>query len=124
MIKLKRYEHLSKPVTFWKTLIQVQILLVIVTECQTTKQYSDNGQVLVKKPGMVAVDAAVRKETLIKLNQLNDKCRNRSRIIPVLMDVSAPEGYGLDDRYNRVSEAFRSGGAGCLGGNNQACKLI
>ena len=124
MIKLKRYEHLSKPVTFWKTLIQVQILLVIVTGCQTTKQYSDNGQVLVKKPGMVAVDATVRKETLIKLKQLKNKCRNMSRFVPVLMDVSAPEGYGLDDRYNRVSEAFRSGGAGCLGGNNQACKLI
>ena len=34
MIKLKRYEHWIKPVTFWKTLIQVQILLVIVTGCQ------------------------------------------------------------------------------------------
>ena len=95
-----------------------------LTGCQTTKQYSANGQVLVKKPGMVAVDATVRKETLIKLKQLKNKCRNMSRFVPVLMDVSAPEGYGLDDRYNRVSEAFRSGGAGCLGGNNQACKLI
>jgi len=70
MIKLKRYEHWSKPVIFWKSLIHAQILLVIVTGCQTTKQYSANGQALVAKPGMVAVDATVRKETLIKLKQL------------------------------------------------------
>ena len=36
MIKLKIYKHWSKPVTFGKTLIQVQVLLVIVTGCQTT----------------------------------------------------------------------------------------
>lgn len=36
MSKLRIYAHWSKPVTFWKTLISVQILLVIVTGCQTT----------------------------------------------------------------------------------------
>jgi hypothetical protein len=44
MSKLRVYEHWSKPVTLWKTLIQVQILLVIITGCQTTKQYTTNGQ--------------------------------------------------------------------------------
>ena len=36
MIKLKICEYWSKPMTFWKTLISVQILLVIITGCQTT----------------------------------------------------------------------------------------
>jgi hypothetical protein len=53
---------------------------------------------------MVAVDATVRKETLRKLKQLKNKCLNMPSLVPVLMDVSALENYGLDDSYNRVSE--------------------
>ena len=43
---------------------------------------------------------------------------------PVLNDLKAPKGYGLDERYNRVSASFRALGASCLGGVKSACERI
>jgi poly(beta-D-mannuronate) lyase len=51
-------------------------------------------------------------------------CRTYFSAIPVLTDLNAPDGYGLDDRYNAVSLSFRKAGAACLGGNEKACAAI
>ena len=42
----------------------------------------------------------------------------------VLENVSAPEDYGLDDRYNIVSSEFKKLSESCLGGSKVSCRTI
>lgn len=111
---------LSK-IIFW---IYPLLAIVISTGCQTTTQYTTDGKPLVSKRGSVAVDAVARRALLTQAGTLSNKCRSNSIKIPVLLDIDAPEGYGLDDRYNSVSYALRASGSSCLGGNEKACAII
>ena len=38
--------------------------------------------------------------------------------------MSAPIGYGLDQRYNAVGHAIQKAGSACLAGNHESCKNI
>lgn len=78
----------------------------------------------VSRPGVVAVDVEARRAILEKADAISLHCTSRSFPVPVFDDVDGGKGYGLDDRYNRVSEQFRASGSACLAGDAGACALI
>ena len=86
---------------------------------------TDKPEIKIINPGVVAVDALVRRRQLKTTNSL-DMCSVNSfpLTVSILNDLKAPEGYGLDKRYNRISASFRELGASCLGGNKSACERI
>jgi hypothetical protein len=92
--------------------------------CQAASQFAGEGEVLVSKPGAVAVDVANRRAELALAGKLKDFCPAYSYPVPVLKNVAAPDGYGLDERYNAVSLALRTNGAGCLAGDDRSCRSI
>ena len=57
------------------------------------------------RPGKVSVNATSR------INYVDGKnicvSQDFDHPVTVLADVSAPEGYGLDDRFNTVSDQFK-----------------
>ena len=78
----------------------------------------------INHPGRVAVAV---EETLGRLrNKGSDLERQCSALIPrslpVVSTVDAPAGYGLDDRFNAVSNAFKSLGTACFIGDLSACQ--
>ena len=79
----------------------------------------------ITKPGAVAVDVPTRRDQLSQLDAMHFCPRSLpSGNAPLFDRVSAPSGYGLDDRFNRVSAYFRNLGAACVGGVKEACKFI
>lgn len=78
-----------------------------------------------KEIGQVAVNTEQRKSSANNLN-LFGRCGGASVTFPpgIINDVNAPDGYGLDERFNKVSKFFRNASAGCLGGNTSMCKVI
>lgn len=95
-----------------------------VTACQSTQDYVAAGRPLISNPGMVAVDVAPRRAELAALTNVSTACRRDFSAIPVLTDLDAPSGYGLDNSYNPVSRALRNAGSACLGGVREACTAI
>lgn len=77
-----------------------------------------------KAIGQVAVDTKQRAD-LLGEEGLKDRCGYTFTLPPkVIDDVKAPDGYGLDDRFNAVSNFFRTAGARCLGGVKMMCDDI
>ena len=79
-----------------------------------------------KQIGLVALDVK-EKINIVGQNELAKRCRKTSHsyLAPkIINDVKAPEGYGLDDRFNNVSSWFRKSSAQCLGGNSKQCNEI
>ena len=74
-------------------------------------------------PSVVAVHALERQRVLKQASALN-MCSRGYPQVPVFNTLKAPKGYGLDERYNRVSASFRALGASCLGGVKSACERI
>lgn len=78
----------------------------------------------IENPGRVVV---ATEETLQELLEngidLNRQC---SAFVPhsppVISNVDAPSGYGLDDRFSAVSNAFKSLGTACFVGDLDACE--
>ena len=73
-------------------------------------------------PGKVAVDATSRKNYIDGKNICASTDIDRTVI--VLADVYAPENYGLDDRYNTVSNQFKRLSERCLAGSEVSCRTI
>ena len=73
-------------------------------------------------PGRVSVDAMSRR-TYIDGKNICAK-GDIDRTVIVLTGVSAPEDYGLDNRYNTVSDQFKRLSERCLGGSQISCKTI
>ena len=92
-------------------------------EVQSGSLPSNN--IVIARPGVVAVDALARREELTAAGALS-MCGGS--VVPgtfrVLNTVDAPKGYGLDERYTRIAENFRQLGAGCLRGLESACTKI
>ena len=84
---------------------------------------NDSTNSLVVRPGVVAVDTAVRK-TLLGAAGLAQMCTASRGAIPYIDTLHAPRGYGLDDRYNAVSAALRNAGTDCFSGATQSCRAI
>lgn len=74
------------------------------------------------RPGKVSVNATSR------TNYVDGKnicvSQDLDRPVNVLADVSAPEGYGLDDRFNTVSDQFKRLSERCLAGSQISCRTI
>ena len=100
------------------------ISLLLISACKNLEQYVEMGEPLVSRPGMVAVDVAARRSFLNSQGNPYTFCTHNSARIPIFNSVDSPTGYGLDDKYNRVSRALRKSGAACLRGSNYACELI
>ena len=79
----------------------------------------------ITKPGAVAVDVPTRRNQLSQLAATH-LCPNFLPFgnAPLYDSVSAPMGYGLDERFYSVSARFRTLGAACLGGTKEACESI
>ncbi len=103
-------------------LISIALLFSCIA-CQTSQPFTTDDRKLVLRPGVVAVDVLSRKSELVKNKKLA-YCASRSPKVPVFSNVSAPEGYGLDRRYNAVSHAIRKAGSACLAGNQESCRNI
>lgn len=73
-------------------------------------------------PGKVAVNATSRRQNI----EGTEVCRNVnvSSTVSVLEGVDAPEGYGLDDRYNSISNQFKQLSEFCLAGSVISCNSI
>lgn len=79
---------------------------------------------VINHPGRVAVDV---EETLDRLRDNGSTLERQCsalipRSLPVISTVDAPAGYGLDDRFNAVSNAFKSLGVACFVGDLDACQ--
>ena len=86
---------------------------------------TDKPEIKIINPGVVAVDALVRRRQLKTTNSLDMCPMNFSALkVSVLNDLKAPKDYGLDESYNRISSQFRQLGANCLGGVESACEAI
>lgn len=74
------------------------------------------------QPGKVSVDATSRR-TYVEGKNI---CASTDidRTVNVLTNVYAPEDYGLDDRYNTVSEQFKRLSERCLAGSLISCRTI
>jgi len=105
-------------------LIALFVCFTMVAACQNTRIFVPEGQLLVSRPGVVAVDVAARRQELSTLPDITEACRPSFPQIPVLTDLDAPSGYGLDHRYTFVASAWRNAGSACLGGIEDACKTI
>jgi len=72
--------------------------------------------------GQVAVEVSKRQA----LVEGTDLCFDYNITTPVLVldNVAAPEGYGLDDRYNAISDQFKHLSEACLGGSKISCLTI
>jgi hypothetical protein len=70
----------------------------------------------ITRPGAVAVDAPARRHELSAASMLHKCLEYAFPAFVVLDDSDAPKGYGLNDRYLRISEEFRRLGAACLRG--------
>ena len=74
--------------------------------------------------GQVAVDTEKRLGSVGE-EELKARCAYTFALQPkVINDVKAPDGYGLDDRFNAVSDFFRTAAARCLGGVKKSCDDI
>ena len=74
--------------------------------------------------GQVAVNTDQRAALLGK-EMLKDRCGRTFTLPPkVIDDVKAPDGYGLDDRFDAVGDFFRKASARCLGGVEMMCDDI
>ncbi len=73
-------------------------------------------------PGRVAVDALLRRTEVEGKNIC--AVADIDRTVSVVADVSAPEGYGLDDRFNYVSDQFKRLSEACLAGSQVSCRTI
>ena len=79
-----------------------------------------------KQIGLVALDVK-EKINIVGQNELAKRCKKTSFLYSapkIINDVKAPEGYGLDERFNNVSSWFRKSSAQCLGGNSKQCNEI
>ena len=80
---------------------QTDSLLKASAPSSTDKPLIDN----LPRPGKVSVNATAR------TNYVDGKnicvSQDFDRLVTVLANVSAPEGYGLDDRFNTVSDQFK-----------------
>ena len=77
-----------------------------------------------KAVGQVAVNVEERKSSVNSL-ELKDRCGYTATFPPTIInDVKAPDGYGLDKRFNKVSNFFRKAAARCLGGSDLMCEEI
>ena len=79
-----------------------------------------------KQIGLVALDVK-EKLKIVGQNELKKRCWKTSYYVltpKVINDVKAPEGYGLDKRFNEISSWFRKSSAQCLGGNIKQCNKI
>ena len=110
----------------------VLLLLILVSAViGIQKVYAQEGSPIITNrpkikiinPSVVAVHALERQRVLKQASALN-MCSRGYSLAPVLNDLKAPKGYGLDERYNRISASFRALGASCLGGNKSACERI
>lgn len=98
--------------------------VLAVGACSGNSSYrADPSLPLVIKPGVVAVDVAQRKKSLGP-RKVKQACHLFASEIPLLNNLKAPTGYGLDDRYNKVSAAFRRTGTACFAGEPDACQAI
>ena len=76
----------------------------------------------VPSPGRVAVDALLRRTEVEGKNIC--AVADIDQTVSVLADVSAPEDYGLDDRFNKVSDQFKRLSEACLAGSQVSCRTI
>ena len=82
---------------------------------------------IVAQPGKVLVDHDARR---IELKSGGDKlCRIwesdlRKRAIPPLVEVQAPSGYGIDDRFAGPRDDMMRLGAACLKNEGAPCRTI
>lgn len=74
------------------------------------------------QPGKVSVDATSRRTYIDGKNIC--AATDIDRTVIVLADVSAPEDYGLDDRYNTVTDQFKRLSERCLAGSQVSCRTI
>jgi len=79
---------------------------------------------LVAHPGTVLVDVPVRRAELKHAPQLCKGAPFRTTIPQPIADVSAPKGYGTDNRFASIGETVMAWAAGCLGGDSAQCKRI
>ena len=47
-----------------------------------------------------------------------------NKVVQPILDVDAPDGYGLDDRYRGVSYAIMGLGTSCSAGDKEACRAV
>ena len=96
----------------------------LLAGCLTGDPFAPSDRALVIRPGTVAVNVVERRAFLDAQERPTAFCLSSDGQIPVLTSLQAPSGYGLDERYNSVSNAFRRAGAGCLIGSDAACRAI
>ena len=75
-----------------------------------------------RHPGKVSVNAMSRRTYVNGKNIC--AATDIDRTVIVLADVSAPEDYGLDDRFNTVSEQYKRLSERCLAGSQVSCRTI
>ena len=73
-------------------------------------------------PGKVSVDAVSRRAEIDGKNIC--AATDIDLTVTVLADVSAPEDYGLDERFNTVADQFKRLSERCLAGSQVSCRTI
>ena len=100
---------------------KIVILIIFLSFCETSFA---NFKEIKKK-------AKVNKpEIIFPIPKNLDKCITKIRVNPEtnyvtpVLEVDAPEGYGLDNRFNAALNKFENFKRPCGGGNIEACKQV
>ena len=100
------------------------LLAGIISGCGPTRP-AEFRATTVTHPGKVLVDHDARRAQLKSGG--DGMCRvweGSTRVIPPLVDVRGPEGYGIDDRFGNPRKAMSELGAACLKLGGTPCRTI